>query len=98
MAAEEWVKAFADVGWTITGTVRYFDRQVTVRSKDSASLTYCADESKGFSKVIKTNEVKGTKVTKNSYVAYGARVEKNADGVWELMEINSTRGAAKCQP
>jgi hypothetical protein len=90
VAAEEWVKAFVDVGWTITGTVRYFDRQVRVSSEDTASLTYCADESKGFSKVIKTNEVKGTKVTKDSYVAYAARVEKNADGVWELMEINST--------
>ncbi|MFC4470811.1 hypothetical protein ACFPH6_41030 [Streptomyces xiangluensis] len=45
-----------------------------------------------------SNEVKGTKVTKNSDVAYGARVVKDADGVWELMEINSTRGAAKCQP
>lgn len=98
VAAEEWVKAFVDVGWTITGSVRYFDRQVTVSSKDTASLTYCADESMGFSKVIKTKELKGTKVTKNSYVAYGARVQKNADGVWELMEINSTRGADKCQP
>lgn len=98
VAAEEWVKAFVDVGWTITGSVRYFDRQVTVSSKDTASLTYCADESKGFSKVIKTGEVKGTKVTKDSYVAYGVQVEKSADGVWELMEINSTRGADNCQP
>ncbi|WP_328828491.1 hypothetical protein [Streptomyces ureilyticus] len=98
VAAEKWVKAFADAGWTITGSVRYFDRQVRVSSEDTASLTYCADESKGFSKVIKTNEVKRTKVTKDSYVAYAVRVEKNADGVWELMEINSARGADKCQP
>jgi hypothetical protein len=98
VAAEQWVKAFTDAGWTITGAVRYFDRQVTVNSKTTASLTYCADESKGFSKVIKTGELKGTKVTKDSYIAYGVQVEKNRKGVWELMKIVSTEGADRCQP
>ncbi|MFC4470809.1 hypothetical protein ACFPH6_41020 [Streptomyces xiangluensis] len=98
VAAEKWVKAFADAGWTITGSVRYFDRRVTVNSKNTASLTYCADESKAFSKVIKTKEIKKTKVTKRSYVAYGAQVQKNDEGVWELMKIASTRGADRCQP
>jgi len=98
VSAERWVKAFSDAGWTITGSVRYFDRQVTVNSKNTASLSYCADESKAFSKVIKTEEIKKTKVTKKSYVAYGAQVEKNNEGVWELMKISSTRGADRCQP
>ncbi|MFC9845543.1 hypothetical protein ACFWFF_08555 [Streptomyces sp. NPDC060223] len=98
VTAQEWVESFTDVGWTVTGSVRYFDRQVTVRSKDSASVSYCADESKGFSKVIKTGEVKKTKVTKDSYVAYGVQVEKNEKGVWELVKIVSTRGADRCQP
>ncbi|WP_159074197.1 hypothetical protein [Streptomyces dioscori] len=98
VAAQKWVKAFVDVGWTVTGDTRYFDRQVTVGSKGTASLTYCADESKAFSKVIKTGEIKGTEVTKESYVAYGVQVEKNDEGVWELMKISSTRGADKCQP
>ncbi|MGW6012278.1 hypothetical protein [Streptomyces sp. NPDC055210] len=98
VAAQKWVKAFVDAGWTVTGETRYFDRQVTVGSKDTASLSYCADESKAFSEVIKTGEIKGTEVTKNSYVAYGVQVEKNDEGVWELMKISSTRGADKCQP
>ncbi|AVH58456.1 MULTISPECIES: hypothetical protein [Streptomyces] len=98
VAAEQWVKAFKDAGWTVTGSVRYFDRQVMVKSQEAASLSYCADESKGFSKVIKTQEVKKTKVTKNSYVAYGAQVQRNREGVWELVKIASTRGADRCQP
>ncbi|MET9889280.1 hypothetical protein ABZZ47_03525 [Streptomyces sp. NPDC006465] len=98
VAAQQWVQSFKSAGWTVTGTVRYFDRQVTVKSQDSASLSYCADESKGFSKVIKTSEVKKTKTTKNSYVAYGVQVEKNKQGVWELVKIVSTRGADRCQP
>ncbi|MFD4523057.1 hypothetical protein ACFWP7_03780 [Streptomyces sp. NPDC058470] len=98
VAAQQWVESYTDAKWTVTGSVRYFDRQVTVRSEDSASLSYCADESKGFSKVIKTGEVKKTKVTKDSYVAYGVQVEKNEKGVWELVKIASTRGADRCQP
>ncbi|MGW1559453.1 hypothetical protein ACWCQ1_23450 [Streptomyces sp. NPDC002144] len=96
--AQQWVKSFVDAGLTVTGTVRYYDRQVSVESKNKASLTYCADESKGYSKVIKTGEVKKTKVTRNSYVSYGVQVEKNAKGVWEMTKIVSTRGADRCQP
>ncbi|MDW4907111.1 hypothetical protein RB628_17580 [Streptomyces sp. ADMS] len=98
VAAEKWVKAFTDVGWTVTGTVRYFDRQVTVSSKDSASLSYCGDESEGFSKVVKTKEVKKTAPNKDSYVAYGVQVQKNKAGVWELVKIQSARGVDRCQP
>lgn len=97
-SSQSWVKSFKDAGWTVTGAVRYFNRQVTVKSKTAASLTYCGDESKGYSKVIKTGQVKRTKVTKNSYILYGAQVEKNQEGVWELVKITSTRGAATCQP
>ncbi|WP_434596266.1 hypothetical protein [Streptomyces sp. A5-4] len=98
VSAEGWVKSFKDAGWTVTGTVRYFDRQVTVKSKTSASIRYCADESKGFSKVVKTGEIKGTKASKNNYIVYGAQVAKTKEGTWELMKISSTRGAAMCQP
>ena len=53
--AQRWAQRFHETrDWTITGTVRYFDRRVTVSSQDRASRSYCADESKGFSKVIKT--------------------------------------------
>ncbi|MFD9329438.1 hypothetical protein [Streptomyces sp. NPDC060065] len=98
VAAQKWVESYTDAGWTVTGAVRYFDRRVTVNSTESASISYCADESKGFSKVLKTGEIKKTKVTKDSYVAYGVQVEKNAKGVWELVKIVSTRGADRCQP
>ncbi|GGR79094.1 lipoprotein [Streptomyces aureoverticillatus] len=97
-SAHQWVKSFKDKGLTITGTTRYYDRKVKVSSKTTASLTYCADESKAFTKDIKTKKVKETKVTKDSYVVYGAQVRKNKDGVWELIKMSSTRGAAVCRP
>lgn len=98
VAAQDWVQSFKKAGWSVTGTVRYTDRRVSVESKDRASLTYCGDESKGCTKVIKTGVIEHTKVTKNSYVAYGVQVQRSDKGVWELFKIASTRGADKCRP
>ncbi|MET9906475.1 hypothetical protein ABZZ74_06585 [Streptomyces sp. NPDC006476] len=97
-AAQKWVQQFKNAGWTVTGTVRFFNRTVRVKSKTIAAIGYCGDESKGYSRVIKTGELKGTKVTKDSYVAYGAQVAMNKQGVWQLVKITSTRGAVGCQP
>ncbi|MEU1083161.1 hypothetical protein ABZ368_23530 [Streptomyces sp. NPDC005908] len=97
-AALSWVAQFEEAGATMTGEARYYDRQVTFKSKTSAVLVFCADESKGFSKDKKTNKVQKTPVTKNSYVLYNTRLDKNAEGVWQTSQIISTRGAAQCQP
>ncbi|MFJ8086390.1 hypothetical protein ACIQ6Y_38265 [Streptomyces sp. NPDC096205] len=97
-AALSWVAQFKDAGATITGEVRYYDREVTLEGQNSATLTFCADEGKGFSKDKKTGEVARTPVTKNSYVLYNTSLDKNADGVWQTSQIVSVRGAAQCQP
>ncbi|MGW2651530.1 hypothetical protein ACWC2T_43325 [Streptomyces sp. NPDC001393] len=98
VAAQQWVQSFTKVGWTITGTTRYFNRAVKVKSPTSAAIGYCSDESKAYSKVIKTGQLQGTKVSKDSYVAYSAEVAKNKQGIWQLVKITSSRGAAGCQP
>ncbi|MEU6195059.1 hypothetical protein [Streptomyces sp. NPDC047061] len=97
-ASLSWVAQFKKADVTITGAVRYYDRKVTLESKTSAVLTYCGDESKGFSKDKKTGKVNKTPVTKDSYVTYNTRLDRNSDGVWQTSQIISTRGAAQCQP
>jgi hypothetical protein len=97
-AAVSWVEQFDKANATLTGEARYYDRKVTLKSDTSAVLTFCADESKGFSKDKKTGEIAKTPVTKNSYVLYNTRLDKNAKGVWQTSQIISTRGAAQCQP
>ncbi|MFF0642387.1 hypothetical protein [Streptomyces tendae] len=97
-AAVSWVGEFERANATVTGQVRYFDHEVELRDKTTAVLTFCADESKGFSKDKKTGKVAKTPVTKNSYVQYNTSLDKNADGVWQTSQILSTRGAAQCQP
>ncbi|WP_405916971.1 hypothetical protein [Streptomyces sp. NBC_00728] len=97
-AAVTWVQQFKDAGSTLTGEARYYDRTVTLESKTRASLTFCADESKGYSKDKKTNKINKTPVSKDSYVLYNTRLDKSSKGVWQTSQIISTRGAAQCQP
>ncbi|MFK0155448.1 hypothetical protein ACIQVL_42755 [Streptomyces sp. NPDC090499] len=97
-ATLSWVAQFKKANVTITGVVRYFDRKVTLRSKTSAILTFCGDESKGFSKNKKTGKINKTPVNKDSYVSYNTRLDRNSDGVWQTSQIISIRGAAQCQP
>jgi hypothetical protein len=80
------------------GTLRYFDRQVTVLDKKSAALTYCVDESKADLKNRETNKLQGTKTTSNSYVFYNVGLKKNEDGVWQTWDVTEDRGSQKCQP
>ncbi|MEV7390968.1 MULTISPECIES: hypothetical protein [unclassified Streptomyces] len=98
VAAYNWVKGYTDSGLTVTGTVRYYNRSVKVKSKTSAAIGYCADETKGYDKVVKTGKLKGTTASKNSYVAYVGNLSLNKDGIWELTDLVGTRGAASCQP
>ncbi|MFG3100145.1 hypothetical protein ACGFZL_06460 [Streptomyces sp. NPDC048182] len=98
LASVEWVGGFVKDGNTVTGTVRYFDRKVAFSKDGSAGLTYCADESKGFTKDIKTGKVDVTPVSKNSYVFYNERLRKNKAGVWQTTMSSSERGSEVCQP
>ncbi|MEW2566652.1 hypothetical protein [Streptomyces sp. NPDC047070] len=97
-AALTWVKQFEDANASLTGEARYYDRNVTLKSGTTALLSFCADESKGFSKDKKTGKADKTPATKNSYVHYNTRLDKNSAGTWQTSQIISTRGAAQCQP
>ncbi|GAA4302201.1 lipoprotein [Streptomyces venetus] len=98
LAAATYVQSFADAGTTWTGQTRYYDREVTLDGKTSATVTYCGDETKSFSKDRKTKEVKRTPGDADDYVSYNARMEKNAKGVWQAAKVTSQRGAEQCRP
>ncbi|MFE9371803.1 hypothetical protein ACFYM2_18805 [Streptomyces sp. NPDC006711] len=95
-ASSTWVEKFKKAGLSMTGSVSYFDRKVTLNADKSASLTFCADESKGYTKDIKSGKVNVTTPSKNDFILYSTRLEKNAAGVWQTTRIVSTAGAAPC--
>ncbi|EPH45948.1 hypothetical protein STRAU_0985 [Streptomyces aurantiacus JA 4570] len=98
LGSVDWISGFVKDGTTVTGTVRYYDRKVSFSKDGSAGLTYCADETKGYTKNVKTQKVNVTKATKNSYVAYNDRLRKNDQGVWQTTRSMSKRGSEVCQP
>ncbi|MFD0210530.1 hypothetical protein ACFVH9_15680 [Streptomyces hirsutus] len=83
---------------TWVGETRYFDYKVTLSGVNGAYVTYCSDESKSFIKNKKTEKVKDTPTTADSYVLYNTKLEKRADGVWQTTDVASNRGSKECQP
>ncbi|MEV5982316.1 hypothetical protein [Streptomyces sp. NPDC052114] len=94
----EWSGNFVKSDLTLAGTVRFTDRKVTFSKDGSAGLTYCSDESKGYTKDRKTKKKNVTPASKDSYILYNDRLRKNADGVWQLTNSTSEMGSAQCQP
>ncbi|NEE16375.1 hypothetical protein G3M58_59140 [Streptomyces sp. SID7499] len=94
----QYAKRAIDKKTSWAGTLRYYDRQVTLFDKESAALTYCVDESKADLKNRETNELQGTKTTPNSYVFYNLGLKKNAEGVWQTWDLSEDRGSQKCRP
>ncbi|WP_309248645.1 hypothetical protein [Streptomyces sp. MNP-20] len=98
LGSVDWIGGFIKDGTTVTGTVRYFDRKVMFSKDGSAGLTYCADESKGYTKDVKTGKTNVTEVSKDSYVFYNDRLRKSDKGVWQTTRSISKRGDEVCQP
>ncbi|WP_413799851.1 hypothetical protein [Streptomyces iranensis] len=97
ISAIDWVQRYLDADLTFTGTIRYFDRQVTLDAKNKASLTYCGDESKAYNKNRKTKKVEKATPSTESYVFYNSRLAKNNKGVWQTTKLISKRGDKACQ-
>jgi hypothetical protein len=95
-AAVTWVGKFKDANLGITGTIRYYDRTVTLNGSKTASVIFCADESKGYAKDLKTGKPKVTSPSDQDFILYNTRLEKNRDGVWQTTGIVSTAGAKQC--
>ncbi|GGW92076.1 hypothetical protein [Streptomyces lomondensis] len=98
LAAATYIKSFYDSGTSWAGVTRYYDRDVTLNGTTSATVTYCGDETKSYSKDRKTKQVKRTPGDADDYVSYNARMEKNAQGVWQTVKVSSERGAERCRP
>jgi hypothetical protein len=93
-----YVQGFLSKNYTWQGTVRFFDRKVTLLSPGTAAVIYCSDESKGFLKDRKTGKIDNTPTTADSYVLYNTQLKRNAQGVWQTDNMLFDRGARQCQP
>ncbi|MFI1090848.1 hypothetical protein [Streptomyces sp. NPDC020917] len=97
-SAATFVQGWVDGAATWTGTIRWFDRKVTLRNDGSAAVLYCSDESKAYPKSRKTNKIDRSPSNTASYVLYNTTLEKSPDGVWQTVNLVSQRGAKACKP
>jgi hypothetical protein len=88
-----WVKGYK--GLTIIGKVTVSGAQIAYvgQSKSRATLFYCVDESKGYSKDLKTGATEGTPKGESPKVQYRTSLAKQADGVWKTMAVETQPGA-----
>ncbi|EDY44475.1 hypothetical protein [Streptomyces sp. SPB074] len=95
-ASASWINQFTDAGLTITGAFRYYDRKVTLNDDGTASVVFCADESKAFAKEKKTGKVRRTTPSDEDFIIYNTRLAKNADGIWQTTQVFSKAGVKQC--
>ncbi|MGW7419764.1 hypothetical protein ACWGJB_06790 [Streptomyces sp. NPDC054813] len=88
-----WIKTYTDKNLTVMGKLPVFDPKVTVGSGGKgASVTYCTDESKAYTKNRKTGKEAGNPAGTNPYVVYTVSMAQSDRGVWQNTSVHSTRG------
>ncbi|TLS41954.1 hypothetical protein FE633_33265 [Streptomyces montanus] len=88
-----WVKGYK--GLTIIGEVKVYNPEIAYlgKKKTRATLFYCVDESKGYSKDLTTGETAGTPKGESPKVQYRTSLGKEANGVWKTMTVETEPGA-----
>ncbi|MGW3723745.1 hypothetical protein [Streptomyces sp. NPDC000851] len=91
------VPKFKKDGLTLTGEYRYYDFEVTdVANNKAAAARYCEDQSKAYSKEIKTDKVLRTEASDKSYVLYTLQAAKNSAGDWQVTQQSWKEADASC--
>jgi hypothetical protein len=95
--AHDQIKVTTANGWAPTGYDRYYSPAVSKVSGDSATLSFCEDQTKTYSKVVKTGKVLLTSPSSQDFAQFNLLLFKDAaNGVWQSSKITVVVGAAKC--
>ncbi|MFD9191405.1 hypothetical protein ACFWCA_24635 [Streptomyces phaeochromogenes] len=93
---EAWVKG----SWTITGTDKYYDDNVTTLSDGKGVLvTFCRNQAKSYSKEIKTKKILRTEENLDSYQTFRLLMipPSSSSKVWKTGNIEVIGKAKECR-
>lgn len=82
---------------SVTGTVKFYDREVSLVDPNKAGITFCEDQSHSYDKDSKTGKVFTTQPSANDFVFHTAQMVKSGDGTWQMANYKSQKGAAQCR-
>ncbi|MEU1938607.1 hypothetical protein ACH49O_32190 [Streptomyces coeruleorubidus] len=100
--AHSQIKEYVDGGWTLTGTDRYYDAEISPRDETekikTVSVTFCEDQSKVFGREVKSEKVHRTKESLASYQKFTLLMASvKDDPVWRAQRITVEGEAAACK-
>lgn len=98
--AKEQIKANVDAGFTITGESRYTRSQVKpVKGTKAFVVTFCSNDSKFYSKNIKSEKTQRTEesIRDYSYWQIGMTPSTKNKGLWRAKDIKVQESAAQCR-
>ncbi|MFD9001875.1 hypothetical protein ACFV0T_13020 [Streptomyces sp. NPDC059582] len=95
-----WTERVASVkkdGLTVSGDYRFYGFEVTdIENGKTAAVRYCEDQSKGYSKEIKTQKVLHTNPSDQDYILYTLQASKDSAGDWQVQRQSWKKGDASC--
>ncbi|WP_406115006.1 hypothetical protein [Streptomyces sp. NBC_01014] len=92
-SAKKWIKSFVDDDNSLIGKVRIFSPQVHINDTGSGVLFYCVDERQASTKNRKSSKVTRTPDKADSVLLYQTRLDKNSQGVWQTVSLETVPGA-----
>ncbi|MEV4034390.1 hypothetical protein [Streptomyces umbrinus] len=93
---EAWVKG----GWTITGTDKYYDDEITTLNDGKGILvSFCRNQAKSYSKEIKTEKILRTEENLESYQTFRLLMvpPSGSSKVWKTGNIEVIGKAKECR-
>lgn len=92
--ALDFITGMHDDGLTIGGTVRYYNRTVTIREEDVATTSHCIDGGDSYMIEIETGEALDEE---DKRYFYSSRLERNDLGVWQTVFYEVSEAGDACQ-
>ncbi|MFF5368968.1 hypothetical protein [Streptomyces sp. NPDC013187] len=99
--AHSQIKEYVDGGWTLTGTDRYYDAEISAHDETekikTVSVTFCEDQSKVFGREVTSKKVHRTKESPASYQKFTLLMASVKDNpVWRAQRVTVEGKAAAC--
>jgi hypothetical protein len=96
--AHDQIKVTADNGWAPTGYDHYYSPQVSITPSGSATLGFCEDQTKTYSKVVKTGKILVTTPSDDDFAHFSLLLFKDkSNGVWQTSKTVVVQGAGQCK-
>lgn len=95
-SAVEWLGPAVDKGYSFAGTVRYYERAVTLDGDTRATVSYCVDETAIQGIHRETGEKRESTDDTSGHYAYSTQLELKENGVWKTTHVISEDREKPC--